>query len=162
MFHRQTSGEFQAKAGAQNRTELKALVDRRKNPGLLAYVDREPAGWVSVGPRKDFGRVERSPLSKHLDPAATSEGVWSITCFFIHRAHRGRGIASALVKSAVEYAASKGARAVEGYPLDPAHKAKWNSAEAYIGTYEMFSAAGFEEAERRKPARPLMRYRVDS
>ena len=161
MFHRQTSAEFQAKAGSANRTEMKALVERRKVPGLLAYVDGKPAGWVSVAPRKQFGRVERSPLSKHLDPAATSGGIWSITCFFIHREHRGKGIASALVKSAVEYATSKGARAVEGYPLDPAHKAKWNSAEAYIGTYDMFSAAGFEEVERRKPGRPLMRYEIE-
>jgi GNAT superfamily N-acetyltransferase len=160
MFHRQTSGEFQAKAGAKNRSEMKALVDRRKAPGLLAYVDGEPAGWVSVGPRADFGRVERSPLSKHRDPAATSDGIWSITCFFIHRTHRGQGIASALVQSAVDFAASKGARVVEGYPFDPAHRTKWNSAEAYIGTSDMFSAVGFEEVERRKPGRPLMRYRV--
>ena len=160
MFHRQTSAEFQAKAGAPNRSEMKSLVAGRKTPGLLAYVDGEPAGWVSVAPRKQFGRVERSPLSKHLDPAASSDGVWSITCFFIHRAHRGQGIASALVESAVGYAASKGARAVEGYPFDPAHKSTWNSAEAYIGTYDMFSAAGFREVERRKPGRPLMRYQV--
>ena len=85
--------------------------------------------------------------------------VWSITCFFVHREHRGKGVASALVKSAVEFAIKNGASAVEGYPFDPKYKAKWNSAEAYIGTYDMFHAAGFEVVERRKPRRPLMRYR---
>jgi GNAT superfamily N-acetyltransferase len=162
MFHRQTSAEFQAKGGTKNRVEMKSLVERRKTPGLLAYADGEPAGWVSVAPRTEFGRVERSPLSKHLSPGETSDGVWSITCFFIHRSHRGQGIASALVTGAVEFAVKKGARVVEGYPFDPAHKTKWSSAEAYIGTYDMFRAVGFEEAERRKPGRPLMRYYVTS
>lgn len=162
MYHRQTSNEFQSKVGERNRAEMKALVEKRRVPGLIAYVEREPAGWVSVAPRTEFGRVERSPLSKHLDPAATSEGTWSITCFFIHRAHRGKGIASALVKSAVDHAVGKGARIVEGYPFDPAYRDKWSSAEAYIGTVDMFSAAGFQEVERRKPGRPLMRYQVGS
>ena len=105
MFHRQTSAEYAAKAGARNRA-----------------------------------------------------GVWSITCFFIDRDHRGKGIASALVGSAVGFAAKNGATAIEGYPFDPEHKQTWNSAEAYIGTRAMFAAAGFEEVERRTPGRPLMRY----
>jgi GNAT superfamily N-acetyltransferase len=160
MFHRQTSAEFQAKAGTKNRAEMKSLVERRKSPGLLAYVDGVPAGWVSVAPRAEFGRVERSPLFKHRDATESSDGMWSITCFFIHRNHRGKGIASALVTSAVDFARKKGARVVEGYPFDPAHKTKWSSAEAYIGTLDMFLAAGFEEVERRKPLRPLVRYYV--
>ena len=160
MFHRQTSAEFQAAAGTKNRAEMKSLVERRKTPGLLAYVDGEPVGWVSIAPRAQFGRIERSPLFKNRDGDESSKEMWSITCFFIHRNHRGKGIASALVTSAVDFACRKGARVVEGYPLDPAHKAKWSSADAYIGTLDMFLAAGFEEVERRKPLRPLVRYYV--
>jgi GNAT superfamily N-acetyltransferase len=157
MFFRQTSAEFSAQSGQKNRSHLKSLVDDRKVPGLIAYVDGQPAGWVSVAPREQFGRVERSPLFKRddIDPS-----VWSIVCFFVHRSHRGHGIASALVKGAVEHAVKKGATVVEGYPFDPAQKAKWNSAEAYIGTSEMFAACGFEEVARPKPGRLLMRYSV--
>jgi GNAT superfamily N-acetyltransferase len=157
MFHRQTSAEYAAKAGAKNRAELQSIVRGRGVPGLIGYVDAAPAGWVSVSPRTQFGRIERSPLFKANPGDETREGVWSITCFFIHRDHRSGGIASLLLSHAVEHAAKKGARVVEGYPLDPAHKERWNSAEAYIGTIGMFERAGFEVAERRKPARPLMR-----
>jgi GNAT superfamily N-acetyltransferase len=159
MFFRQTSAEYSAKSGAENRGEMKRLVERNKVPGLIAYVDDEPAGWVSVAPRTQFGRVERSPLFKRDE---VTPRVWSIVCFFVHRAHRGHGVASALVSGAVDYAVKKGAAEIEGYPFDPAHKAKWNSAEAYIGTVEMFAAAGFKEVARPKPARPLMRYYVKS
>lgn len=157
MFFRQTSAEYASMSGSKNRAQMKSLVERKRVPGLIAYVDGEPAGWVSVAPREQFGRVERSPLFKR---DAVEPGVWSIVCFFVHRSHRGHGVASALVKGAVDHAVKKGARIVEGYPFDPAHKAKWNSAEAYIGTTDMFAACGFEEAARPKPGRPLMRYYV--
>ena len=157
MFFRQTSAEYAANSGDANRDVLRSLVQRRKVPGLIAYVDGDPAGWVSVAPREQFGRVERSPLFKR---DTVERGVWSIVCFFVHRSHRKRGVASALVTSAVEYAVAKGASSVEGYPFDPNHKSKWSSAEAYIGTVDMFSACGFEEVSRPKPARPLMRYTV--
>jgi GNAT superfamily N-acetyltransferase len=157
MFHRQTSAEYAAKAGATNRAGLESIVRDRGVPGLIAYVDGAPAGWVSIAPRAQFGRIERSPLFKANPDDEPREGVWSITCFFIHRDHRSGGIASSLLRHAVEHAAKKGARVVEGYPLDPAHKQGWSSAETYIGTIGMFERAGFEVAERRKPARPLMR-----
>jgi GNAT superfamily N-acetyltransferase len=160
MWHRVSSAEFAANGNAGNRAAMESLVTTGRRPGLLAYIDGNPVGWVSVAPRSQFGRIERSPLFKRRDPSADDRGVWSINCFFIHRGHRGEGIASALVKSAVEFASKNGARAVEGYPIDPRYKAKWSSPEAYHGTAEMFRAAGFEEVERRKDARPLMCYEV--
>lgn len=160
MFHRQTSSEFSAKAGTTNRSELRSLVDRGRRPGLIAYVDRRPVGWVSVAPRGEFGRIERSPLFKSRAPSEDTPDVWSITCFFIDRSYRERGIATALLESALQYAIKRGARALEGYPLDVKHKSGWSSSETYMGTFEMFHSAGFQEVERRKPARPLMRYVV--
>ena len=157
MFFRQTSAEYAAMSGDKNRAQMQSLVERNRVPGLIAYVDKRPVGWVSVAPRDQFGRVERSPLFKQPQ---REEGVWSIVCFFVHRSHRCRGVASALVTAAVEHAVKKGARAIEGYPLDPKLKAKWNSAEAYLGTVEMFAACGFEVVARPKPGRPLMRYSV--
>lgn len=155
MFFRQTSAEYSARAGSANREAMRSLIERRKVPGLIGYVEGQPAGWVSVAPREQFGRVERSPLFKRDRVEAK---VWSIVCLFVHRSHRRQGIASALVRAAVDHAIAQGASSVEGYPFDPAHKKRWNSAEAYIGTVEMFTECGFEEVARPKPGRPLMRY----
>lgn len=157
MFFRQTSAEYSAQAGEKNRRQMKTLVERNKVPGLIAYLDKQPVGWVSVAPREQFGRIERSPLFKR---ETAEDGVWSIVCFFVHRSHRGAGVASALVEAAVGHAIKKGARAIEGYPFDPAQKSRWNAAEAYIGTVDMFKGCGFEEVRRTKPGRPLMRYSV--
>jgi GNAT superfamily N-acetyltransferase len=161
MFFRIPQSEFNEGArnrGRGNRRAFKELVDKRRVPGLLAYVDGRPVGWCSVAPRSQFGRVERSPTTK---PADDEDGVWSIVCFYMDRRHRGRGVGSALLSAAIEHARKKGARIVEGYPIDSSVRKVPNS-EAYYGLLSMFEAAGFEEVARRSPSRPLMRYRVEA
>ncbi len=140
---------------AGNRAAFEDLVRKRRTPGLLAYVDGLPVGWVSVAPREQFPRIERSPTVRPVD----DRPVWSSVCFYIDRNHRGSGVASALLDAAVRHAASKGARMVEGYPLDEEHRRPSN-AEAYVGLESMFRAAGFREVARRHPARPIMRRTV--
>ncbi len=155
MWWRQTSREFDAKAGAQNREELRAIVESGRVPGLLAYEGGVPVGWCSLGPREEFGRLNRSPVLKTID----EQPVWSIVCFFIDRNHRGRGVGAALLRAAVAYAVSQGAAIVEGYPLDDSAGRLGNSA-AYTGVVSMFREAGFEEVARRTPGRPIMHYAV--
>jgi ribosomal protein S18 acetylase RimI-like enzyme len=158
MWFRVTQQEFSRGAprgGAPgNRAAMKRLVSTGGVPGLLAYLDGRPVGWVSVAPRAQFGRIERSPVTKPLDD---EPGVWSVVCWYIDRHHRGRGIGSALLEAAVAHAKRKGARVIEGYPIDPKHRRPSN-AEAFPGLVSMFRAAGFQEVARRSPGRPVMRY----
>jgi GNAT superfamily N-acetyltransferase len=155
MWWRVTSSEFDETKGAGTRRALKDLVDKGHVPGLLAYVDDRPAGWVSVAPREEFGRVERSRLLRPVD----DQPVWSIVCFYIDRRSRGRGVGSALLRGAVQYAGQKGAKVVEAYPVD-AKGRKIPPAELYTGTVEMFEAAGFEIVADRGGRRRIMRTSV--
>ena len=74
----------------------------------------------------------------------------------IHRKHRGRGVATALLDAAVEFAKANGAEAVEGYPVEP-RKDEMPDIYAYMGLASMFTKAGFTEIARRSETRPLMR-----
>jgi hypothetical protein len=47
--------------GKANKRAMKAIVDSGTVPGLIAYRDKRPVGWISVGPREDYRRLERSP-----------------------------------------------------------------------------------------------------
>jgi GNAT superfamily N-acetyltransferase len=96
--------------------------------------------------------VIRSPLVRPVDPGDV--GVWSITCFFVHRRHRRTGIAEALLEAAVRFAAEHGARAVEGYPVDPGQS---RAADLYPGTIGMFERAGFTDVRRRTARRAVVR-----
>jgi GNAT superfamily N-acetyltransferase len=154
MWWRVTSKEFDERHGAGLRRDLQRLVDAGPAPGLLAYVDGVPAGWVAVAPRDEYPRLDRSPKLRRLD----DRPVWSITCFTIDRRHRRRGVAAVLLDAAVDFAQERGAEVVEAYPIDTAG-AKRSSAELYTGTLAMFERAGFEEVARRG-GRPIVRRAV--
>jgi GNAT superfamily N-acetyltransferase len=151
MWWRVSSREFDERHGAGLRGDLQELVARGPEPGLLAYVDGAPAGWVAVAPREEYPRLDRSPKLRRLD----DRPVWSITCFTIDRRHRRRGVAAALLDAAVDFARRRGAEVVEAYPIDTAG-GKRSSADLYTGTLAMFERAGFEEVARRG-GRPIVR-----
>lgn len=141
MWWRITSAEFARDAGEANRRAFRALVRAGQVPGLIAYDDGDPVGWVSVAPRSEFGRIERSPKLRPIDDAP----VWSIVCFYIDRRYRGRKIAPKLLDEAVRWAGRNGARVVEAYPVAPGKPA----ASSFTGVEPMFARAGFREVARR-------------
>ena len=59
------------------------------------------------------------------------------------------------------YAAKQGAQVIEGYPVDTGGRRR-PSAELYTGTLDLFTRAGFTEAFRRSPRRPVVRFEVMS
>lgn len=139
MFWRLTAAEYAASNRARNRVLLRELVEAGDVPaGLLAYHGGEPAGWVSVGPRSAYRRLARSRHFPPLDDAP----VHSVICLRVLPAHRGTGVARALVAATVPAARTGGAAAVEAYPVDTGGRAL-DATAAYCGTLDLFTAAGF-------------------
>lgn len=154
MFYRET-GDFivpgMKRAALARRERLKALADEGPPPGLIAYRGKQPVGWVTLGPREAFRRLERSRAMKAVD----DRPVWSIVCFVVPSEFRGQGVAAALLAGAVAYARKQGATILEAYPKDvPARAA---AGAMWFGAKSMFDKAGFEEVARRNPAQPVVR-----
>jgi len=133
-----------------------SIVESGKVPGILAYSNGKPVAWCSVAPREDFPVLDRSPILKRVD----DQPVWSIVCFFIAKKYRHQGLSSRMLSAAVEYAAGKGARIIEGYPITPK---KDQAPDIYIftGLESTFVKAGFVEVARRSKSRPIMRYSLE-
>ncbi len=148
---------FQGWTKAKNQAVIASLAGRDPAPGLVAYRDGRAVGWVSVGPREDYARLERSKVLARID----DKPVWSIVCFVVARPLRGQGIARALLDAAVEYARDHGATLLEAYPVDSS-RGRVPAASAFTGPLAMFEHAGFQVVERRKgnaatPVRPIVR-----
>jgi GNAT superfamily N-acetyltransferase len=139
--------------GEGNRAFLRAQLGAPL--GLLALDDGEPAGWVAVAPWPTYPRLATSKITQ----SGAGPGTWSVTCFFVHRRARGKGLAATLLGEAVDYAAGRGATAVEGYPVDT-EGARRSSGDLYHGTLEMFLAAGFTLLDRRGTRRALVRKEI--
>ncbi|MFG3438977.1 GNAT family N-acetyltransferase [Nonomuraea sp. NPDC047897] len=154
LWFRVPGPEFEALPAGDRRDRLRSLVEAPgPAPGLLAYAGGTPLGWCAVAPREEYPRVLRSPVTRPAD--RTETGVWAVTCFYVTREGRGRGVAAALLEEAVGYAAGHGATAVEGYPADTGRRLPAD--ELYHGWRSLFEEAGFTEISRRTPTRPVMR-----
>ncbi len=140
MWWRISGKEWTEQARDGNRAAFEAVVRAGEPAGVLAYLDGTPVGWCAVAPRVAYPRLLRSPTLRLADPE--DPGVWSVTCLFINRYHRRRGVGHALLAGAVDFAAQGGATTVEGYPVDTAG-ARRPSGDLYTGTVSLFAAAGF-------------------
>ncbi len=151
MWWRLPRAEWKAGRGQGNRRALRRLVAGGAVPGLLAYAGREPVGWCAVAPRQDCPRLARSRILAPVD----DRPVWSITCFFVRRDWRGKGVTRALIEGAAEHVRRHGGRFVEAYPVDP--RRPTDAGSLYHGVASTFRRAGFREVARRSPIRPVMR-----
>jgi Acetyltransferase (GNAT) family. len=109
-----------------------------------------------VAPRDVYIGLERSRILRPVD----DKPVWSVSCLFVRKEYRRQGVSSILLRAAVEFAARRGAKIVEGYPVEPA-STKMADAFLWHGVPSAFLAAGFEEVVRRSRSRPIMRYLID-
>jgi GNAT superfamily N-acetyltransferase len=138
VYWRLRGEDWSLSSAVGNREHLRAIVDRGPAPGLLAYRAGSPVGWVSLGPREDFERLERSRVRPRVDDVP----VWSIVCFVVARTERRQGLARRLLEAAVDYARDHGAPVVEAYPVDSGGT-KVAPGTAYTGLLSTFEAAGF-------------------
>ncbi len=155
MAWRLPSREFRAGKGSKNRRALKKLVDAGEAPGIVGYLGSEPVAWCAVAPRADYSFLTRSRVLAPVDECE----VWSVTCLFIRKEHRRRGLSAKMLRSAAAFAAQRGARIVEGYPTVP-YSASAPAAFLWTGTEAAFRKAGYREVTRRSRSRPIMRRAV--
>jgi len=157
MFWRVPRKEFDAGKGTRNKRALKNIVTTRQKPGIIAYIGKEPIGWCAIAPREHYVALERSRILKPID----DKPVWSVSCLFVKKLYRRKGISAQLLRAAVGFAASQGAVIVEGYPVEPTME-KMPDPFLWHGVHSAFKAAGFKEALRRSKSRPIMRFEIEA
>jgi len=153
MSWRLKKSDFERQKGNANKLAIRTLVDQNQKIGILAYIDGKPIGWCAVAPREVYLRLENSRVWKRID----NEHVWAITCFFISKSHRRKGISFELIKGAINYCKDNHVKVIEGYPVVP-YGDNIPAAFAWTGIPTVFEKAGFVVAERRSQSKPIMRY----
>ena len=151
MRWRMRSTEFQRSTREGRVAALEGLVRQGAPVGILAYSDGDPVGWCSIAPRQTYRALERYRALPRLDDAQ----VWSVVCFFVERHVRRQGITLGLLRAAVDYARSHGAKVIEGYPVEPGPRLY-----TYMGSPSTFRRAGFRDVTPAGQARQVMRYFV--
>jgi GNAT superfamily N-acetyltransferase len=141
---------YRKRPSEENKAAFRELVKSGPPPGLLAFDGDLAVGWCQLTPRDDLPWLDRTWRLKRVDDLP----VWSISCFYVRKGYRKRGVTSALIAAALEAVRRAGAPALEAYPLD-AELTPSASGTGYLST---FQRAGFKIVARHVPPRPIVRY----
>ncbi len=139
-----TNREFTTSRKEGHKELMRTLVHSGFVPGIIAYADGKPAGWVALAPRERYKRLATSKLLAAVD----EQPVWVISCFYIFRDYRHQGLMEKLITAAVEYARGQGVKILEAFPVDA--KEKMSSLSLFTGKADIFYRLGFEQAALRE------------
>jgi GNAT superfamily N-acetyltransferase len=142
-FHLDDRG-FKNRTVLQNRTEKEHRVRDGRAHAALVYDGSAAVGWCQFGPTDELPRIKykRAYFSGLTDPPD-----WRITCFFVDRGYRGKGVASVALKGALREISRLGGGTVESYPEDAAGRSV-SASFLHNGTVSMFEREGFKRSRR--------------
>jgi GNAT superfamily N-acetyltransferase len=146
--------DYRERPAGENRAAFRELVNEGPPPGLIALADDLAVGWCQLTPRHAIPALDRLWRLRRVDDVP----VWSISCLYVRKGYRKRGVTSALIAEAVEIARRAGAPAIEAYPFD----ASVSPSATGTGYASTFERAGFTTIARHVPARPIMRLRLNA
>lgn len=125
-----------------NRKDKRMLVQKGQSHAILVYEDETPVGWCQYGIKEELPRIDAGRGYRKVGPPASAEKLWRITCFFVDRDYRGKGVAKLALSAALESIKKQGGGIVEAYPIvskKMAAVAEWR----WFGTPSMFKKQGF-------------------
>lgn len=140
--------------GLSRRALKEKLVRANRSHAALVYDGTDVVGWCQFGPPAELP-ARMGGFAKLGEQAPD----WRITCFFVDRDHRKRGVSTAALKGALRMIAAAGGGTVDGYPTSTTGKS-YSSSFLWAGTESMFAGAGFRTLGALGKTKSVMRKEV--
>ena len=141
-FHEK--GEGWNKSTALNREEKACRVREGRAHAALVFDGANAVGWCQFGPTDELPRIKhKREYLKEL----TILPDWRITCFFVDRDYRHKGVAFIALEGALNEIARLGGGVVESYPEDVAGRSTSGSF-LHNGTVSIFERLEFQRTRR--------------
>lgn len=122
------------------RETKKCLVREGKARAALVFSGDQCLGWCQFGTCEELPNIKnRKNYASNLDLLPD----WRITCFFVGKGLRKRGVARKALESALQMIKESGGGLVEAYPFD-VDACPTSSSFLHAGTLKMFVDQGFE------------------
>jgi GNAT superfamily N-acetyltransferase len=129
---------------SENRSDKLRRVQQGKAHAALVYDGARCVGWCQFGSPDELPGMK---LKKAYEEGLAKLPDWRITCFFVDREYRHKGIASVALNGALQEIARLGGGTVESYPEDVEARSTSGSF-LYNATLAMFERRGFHRVRR--------------
>jgi GNAT superfamily N-acetyltransferase len=137
-FH--PEGVGRGRTAAKNCSDKECRVRAGTAHAALVYDAGACVGWCQFGSPEELPRIKHQRAYRD---GRTSLPDWRITCLFVDKAYRGRGVAAAALHGAMREIARLGGGTVESYPEDVAGRSV-SSSFLHNGTVSLFEKQGFK------------------
>ena len=137
-FHEGTPEETDTSICKRDR-KLRRVQDGIAHASVVFDGDKA-VGWCQFGPASEI-RPQNKFKTKYL-PGLELEPNWRISCFFVDKKYRGKGVSSLALDAALQAIAREGGGLVEAYPENVEGR-KIAGSFIYLGTTAMFERRGF-------------------
>lgn len=129
-----------------NRAIKKALVDEGVAHAALVMAGDEAVAWAEYGTPAELPTIHHR---KEYDATSSADPDYRITCVFVDKRHRRRGVTELAIRGALDLIAQAGGGRVESYPHDltadtnKMQVKKMSSSFLYNGTRRLYERLGF-------------------
>jgi hypothetical protein len=128
----------------ENRAAKECRVREGHAHAALVYEGDTCVGWCQFGSPDELPRIKNQ---RDYREGLAELPQWRITCFFVGKGHRRKGVAAAALKGALEEIADLGGGTVESYPEDTTQRSVSGSF-LHNATVSLFERHGFERTRR--------------
>ena len=131
-----------AEKGTPNwtRNYKERLVREGRAHAGLVFDGDAAVGWCEFGPPEELPNIHHR---RQYETGLVSPPDYRLTCIFVDRDYRRRGVAGLALAGALDFIAAAGGGVVEGYPHDTQGQRK-SASFLYNGTRSLYERAGFE------------------
>jgi GNAT superfamily N-acetyltransferase len=122
-----------------NRALKERLVREGKAHAALVFDGEVAVAWCQYGSPAELPSIYHL---KEYEAGLREKPDYRITCFFVDRNYRRKGVAAVALRGALDLIAKAGGGAVEAYPQDTGGK-RTSGSFLYNATRSLFEQAGF-------------------
>jgi GNAT superfamily N-acetyltransferase len=124
-----------------NRALKKRFVEEGAAHAALVMDGDAAIAWAEYGSPTELPNLHHR---KQYDAEKTRDPDYRITCVFVDRRHRRRGVTELAIRGALELISEAGGGVVEAYPHDLTEQTKkMSSSFLYNGTRRLYERLGF-------------------
>ena len=117
------------------------LVKKGQAHAALVFDGAVAVGWCQYGSPEELPGIHHR---KDYDKGLVKLPDYRLTCIFVDKTHRKKGVAAAALRGALDLIAKAGGGVVEGYPHDIPEGKKMSAAFVYNLTRRHYEKAGFK------------------
>lgn len=139
-FHTLSADKDKDRTAESNRALKEQMVNEGRAHAALVYDGDLAIAWCQYGAPAELPNINHR---KEYEAGLRRLPDYRLTCFFVDRKYRRKGVATVALQGALELIAKAGGGVVEAYPQEVEEGQKVSATFLYSCTRSMFEKAGF-------------------